>query len=298
MTTAPIRRLTWLIVLLASLVAIAATVPFVVTAGPGPQTHTSIRGEEVVTHGYGPYQHMPAEVAVQGLAQDVVTLGLALPVLLVALALARRGSRAAHLVVTGAVAYLFVQYFLYLGMAMYNELFLLWVAILLVAFQTLARLLLAQHPAAFGAPSTRVRRRYVGGFLVVNGVLIIALWLQVVVPPLLDGTLYPRGLAHFTTMVVQGFDLALFIPMSIVAGVAYWRRDAAGEILAPVYAVFLSLQMAALLAKIIWMDAVGASAGPALVFVPVLLVGATIAAVLAVGPHRRAREVSPPRWST
>jgi uncharacterized membrane protein len=99
-------------------------------------------------------------------------------------------------------------------------------------------------------------------------------------------------------MVVQGFDLALFIPMSIVAGVAYWRRDAAGEILAPVYAVFLSLQMAALLAKIIWMDAVGASAGPALVFVPVLLVGATIAAVLAVGPHRRAREVSPPRWST
>jgi hypothetical protein len=287
MTTSPIRRLTWAIVLLACLVTAAAIVPLVFTGGPGPTTHVSIRGEEVVTHGYGPYRHMPADVAVQGLAQDLVTLALAVPVLLVALVRARRGSRAAYLVVTGAVAYLVVQYAMYLGLAMYNELFLLWVAILLVAFQVLVRLLLAEPAQAFAVSTTRRRRRYVGGFLVANGALIMLLWLQVIVPPLLDGTLYPAGLAHFTTMFVQAFDLALFIPPSLIAGLAYWRGRPAGDLLAPVYAAFLSLQMAALLAKIAWMGAVGAAAGPALVIVPVLLVGAVAAAAVSVAAHRR-----------
>jgi hypothetical protein len=274
--------------LLACLVAFAAAVPLLDHGGAGPTTHTSVRGEEVAIHGLGPYRHMPADVAVQGLAQDLVTLAIALPVLLVAFVLARRGSRAAYVVVTGAVGYLFVQYFLYLGMATYNELFLVWVAIVLVSFQTLARLLLADAPGAFVATSTRARRRYVGGFLVVNGTLIALLWLQVIVPPLLDGTLYPPGLAHLTTMFVQAFDLALFLPPSLIAGVAYWRGRPHGEVLAPVYAVFLSLQMTALLAKIIWMNAIGVSAGPALVIIPVLLIGAFVAAALALAPNRRA----------
>jgi hypothetical protein len=284
--TSFIRRWTWVIALLACLVGVAAIIPFVYTSGTGPTTHTSIRGEAVVTYGFGPYRHMPGDVAVQGLAQDLVTLGLALPLLLAALVVARRGSRAAAVVVTGAVAYLAVQYAMYLGLGMYNELFLVWVAILLIAFQALVRLLLAEEARAFSAPTTQLRRKYVGGFLVTNGVLIILLWLQVIVPPLLDRTLYPAGLAHFTTMFVQAFDLALFVPPSLVAGVAYWRGRTVGDLLAPVYAVFLSLQMAALLAKIIWMSAVGASAGPALVIIPVLLIGATAAAVLALEPHR------------
>ena len=91
------------------------------------------------------------------------------------------------------------------------------------------------------------RRRYVGGFLLVNGVLITLLWLQVIVSPLLAGRLYPAGLAHLTTMIVQGFDLALLLPASFVAGVAYLRRRPPGGLLAPVYAVFLVLQMLALL---------------------------------------------------
>jgi hypothetical protein len=211
------------------------------------------------------------------------------PFLLLALAWARRGARAGHLALSGAVTYLFVQYFLYLAMATYNELFLLWVALVLVSSQALVRLLLAAPPSRFAAPSISPRtRRYVGGFLVVNGALIGLLWLQVVVPPLLEGTLYPAGLSHFTTLIVQGFDLALFLPPSLIAGWAYWNGRALGDLLAPVYAVFVSLQMVALLAKITWMSAIGTSAGPALVIIPVLLVGAVIAATSCLRPHRGA----------
>lgn len=286
---APTRRFTWLILAVAFLSTCAAAAPFVLTGGPGPQRHTSIRGVEIVTHGVGPYRHMPADVAVQGLAQDVVTLAVGVPFLLLALVWARKGTRAGHLTLSGAVAYLFVQYFMYLGMGTYNEFFLLWVAIVLLSSQALFRLLLAVPTAAFEMKSTSVRRRrYVGGFLLLNGALIALLWLQVIVPPLLNGTLYPAGLAHSTTMFVQGFDLALFLPLSLIAGVDYLKRRAAGALLAPVYTVFVSLQMLALLAKIVWMSAIGVNAGPALVVIPLLLGGAVAAAVLSLLPHRRA----------
>jgi hypothetical protein len=204
--------------------------------------------------------------------------------------LRRRGARAGHLALAGAVAYLFVQYFLYLAMATYNELFLLWVALVLLSFQALVRLLLAVPPSAFAMASISPRRRrYVGGYLIVNGVLIALLWLQVIVSPLLDGSFYPAGLSHFTTMIVQGFDLALFLPPSVIAGQAYLKGRPLGELLGPVYAVFLSLQLLALLAKIIWMSSAGASAGPALVLIPLLLAGAVAAATFSLLPHRGTR---------
>jgi hypothetical protein len=178
----PAQRLTALVLSLAFLASCAAAAPFFFTSGPGPEQHTSIRGVEVVTHGIGPYRHMPADVAVQGLAQDVVTLAVGVPFLLLALVWARRGARAGHLALAGALAYLFVQYFLYLAMAMYNELFLLWVALVLLSFQALVRLLLSVPPSAFSIESiSPLRRRYVGGYLIVNGVLIALLWLQVAV---------------------------------------------------------------------------------------------------------------------
>jgi hypothetical protein len=227
-------------------------------------------------------------VAVQGLAQDVVTLAVGIPFLFAALVWARRGARAGHLALTGAVAYLLVQYFMYLAMATYNELFLLWVALVLLSSQALFRLLLAVPPTAFAVDVSVRQRRYVGGFLLLNGGLIALLWLQVIVPPLLDGSLYPAGLDHFTTMIVQGFDLALFLPLSLIVGFDYIKRRSPADLLAPVYMVFVSLQMLALLAKIVWMRAIGVSAGPALIIIPVLLVGAVVGAVLALLPHRAA----------
>ena len=281
-----IARYTPALILLALLAAAASLAPFLLTAGPGPSQHLSVRGDMVTIYGFGPYRHMPADVAVEGLAQDLVTLIVAVPLLLVTLLFARRGSLAAYLVLTGTVAYLSVQYVLYLAMGTYNELFLLWVAIVLVASQLLVRLLMLPLPPAQLPKGTR---RYVGGFLMLAGALIAALWLSVLVPPLLDGSLYPAGLNHLTTMVVQGFDLALFIPPALLAGGWYLRDRRRGDLLAPVYAVFLSLQMLALLAKIAWMSLVGASAGPALVVIPALLAGAIAAAALALRPYRRPR---------
>jgi hypothetical protein len=281
------RYLIVLISLISLLAVLAAAAPFLLTDGPGPSEYISVRGQPVELYGYGPYRHMPSDVAVQGLAQDLVTLFVGVPVILLSLWLTYRGSRVGYLMLTGSVGYLFVQYTLYLAMAMYNELFLLWVALVLLSFQVLVRLLVGGTRVVNTStlPSSATRR-FVGSFLIANATLIGLLWLSVVVPPLLDGTLYPEGLSHFTTLIVQGFDLALFLPPSVLAGYYYLRGKSAGDLLAPAYAVFLSLQMTALLAKIAWMAAVGVSAGPALVIIPLLLIGAVSAAYLALRPHQ------------
>lgn len=265
--------------------ALAATLVPILdrSPSPGPAAVVSAQGETVTLHGRGPYRNMPAEVAVQGLAQDYVTLALGIPLLVLAALWNSRGSARSRAFLAGVSFYFLVQYTMYLAMAAYNELFLVWTALAGLSLHLLVRAVLPLARAGAGAPApeaSRATRRYVGIFLIVNGALVMSLWLSVVVPPLLAGTLYPAGLAHLTTMIVQGFDLAWFLPPSLMAGWALLRGRAAGRWAAPAYSVFLSLQMVALLAKIIWMSAVGAGAGPALVLVPALGVGAVLAAIL------------------
>ncbi|WP_127142807.1 hypothetical protein [Pelagibacterium montanilacus] len=95
------------VVLITLLAAIAAAFPFLFGDGPGPSEYLSVRGEAVTLYGYGPYRHMPAEIAIQGLAQDLVTLFVGVPALLAALFWALTGSRAGHLAFIGAVGYFF-----------------------------------------------------------------------------------------------------------------------------------------------------------------------------------------------
>jgi hypothetical protein len=267
---------------MASLIAILSLAvcvyPQLDKRGLGPVTITSIRGKEVILHGYGPYRHMPADVAIQGIAQDLFTIVVGIPLLLAGIVLHRRSSKG-RVFFTGVVGYFLVQYFMYLGMGTYNELFLPWIALVFLSLNTFIRLALGLRDERQSVPP---KRRYVSVFLIVNGMLMAGLWLQLILGPIFKGSLYPAGLSHFTTMIVQGFDLALFLPPSIMAGWAYGKGRKSGLVLAPVYAVFLSLQMGALLSKIIGMSLTGVAAGPALVIIPCLLAGALAAAVIAL----------------
>lgn len=269
---------TALIVLIALLASVACLYPQLDRRGSGPVQITSFRGEPVTLHGYGPYRHMPADVATQGIAQDLFSLVVGVPLLIVGLLASKRSPRG-KVFLTGVVAYFLVQYFMYLGMGTYNELFLLWALLLFLALQASIRLALNLRDESQSVPS---RRRYVSIFLIANGILMVGLWLQVIVGPLLKGQLYPVGIAHFTTMIVQGYDLAIFLPPSIMAGWAFLKGKKLGLVLAPVYCVFLSLQMANLLSKIVGMSFVGAPIGPALLIIPLLLLGAIVAAVISM----------------
>lgn len=95
MRTQPARKFTPLLFALAALAGVAASAPFIFDEGTGPLGHTSVHGEVVTLYGHGPYRHMPADVAIQGLAQDLVALVLGVPLLIACLIWARTGSQQA-----------------------------------------------------------------------------------------------------------------------------------------------------------------------------------------------------------
>jgi hypothetical protein len=89
-------------------------------------------------------------------------------------------------------------------------------------------------------------------------------------PPLLDGSVYPADLQHYTTLIVQGFDLGLLLPVSFVSGILLIKKKPLGYLTATTYVVFLSVLMTALSAKITAMGWNGVNIIPAVYIIALL----------------------------
>lgn len=89
---------------------------------------------------------------------------------------------------------------------------------------------------------TRFRDRPAGGFLVGIGSAFAVLWLAQIVPALLAGT-SPAGVEELDlpTNPVHVLDLAIILPLHLVAGVGSWRGTRLGSLLAPPLLAFGAL---------------------------------------------------------
>lgn len=178
---------------------------------------------------------------------DAATLLLAVPVLLVALALARRGSLRARLIWLGVLAYNVYNCGFYLFGTAFNDWFLayafvLGASVVLLVFAT-PRVL----PAVAGAPGAPYR--VVGGFLAVVGVMFGLVWtLQALAFVVRDEQPEIIAKSGIHTSIVFGLDLTLVVPWLVIGGVLMWRRTRAGLLLGVVLNVLTVLYMAALAA--------------------------------------------------
>jgi len=252
---------------------IAAASGIFSASGPGRFIHTAITGQQVLIHGTGIYRHMSADVAIQGIAQDYITLFLAVPVLMYFALSRRSGGFTREAMYTGTLGYFFVSYTMYLCMGAYNVLFLVYAGIAGSSLVLLIRQLMELH-RGYGRDleNAAISARFPGVFLIVNGANIALLWLSVVVPPVLDGSVYPPELQHYTTLIVQGLDLAFFLPLSVISGVLLLKRRSLGFISGATYLVFLAFLMTALTAKLVAMGMHGAEIFPAIVIIPLTLI--------------------------
>lgn len=275
------QSITILVSIILLLAMVASSVGIWSEGGPGPYQIESVRGEMVTVYGTGLYKHMSVDVAPQGIAQDYITLFVGIPLLLISLLWARRGSIKGRLVLAGTLGYFLVTYLFYLVMGMYNVMFLGYVALLGTTFFALSQTLLSIE--VYELPP-RVEEsapvKWAGGFLIFNSIAIGLMWLGIVVPPLLDGSIIPVQVEHYTTLIVQGLDLGLWLPLSFVSGLLLLRRKPLGFLLGPVYLVFLSILMGALTAKVIAMGMLGQNIMPAIVIIPLFNLFAIICSVL------------------
>lgn len=265
------QTITVLILLIVALSGIATTAGIFSDKGPGQYEYETIRDTTVTIYGKGIYKHMTADVAVQGIAQDVVTLFVAIPILLAALWGYRKKKVRARFLLTGVTGYFFVTYLFYTTMGMYNELYLVYVTLMGLSFFALFNLLTSftgEKVQTFFSGKAPVR--FTGGFLIFNAVVIGLMWLGRIIPPLIDGTLYPRELQHYTTLIVQGFDLGLLLPLSFITGRLLIKRKPEGFFMGVPYIIFLSILMTALSAKITAMGLTGVEIFPAVVIIPAI----------------------------
>ena len=277
------KLITTLVLLIAVFAVIATLVGILSNNGNGEYEYESIRGQTITIYGKGLYQHMSSDVAIQGIAQDYVTLLLAIPFLLIAFFRLKTQSLKWKFIFAGILSYIFLTYLFYMNMAMYNSMFLVYIALTGLSFFALILTLLSietdRLPEIFHK-NTPVR--FIGGFLIFNAIVITLLWLSMIVPPLLDKTIVPLAVQHYTTLNVQAFDLSLFLPISFVAGLLLGRKNRFGYLIAPVYLVFLSLLMTALIAKIIAMAMAGVNVFPAIIIIPCIALVAIVCGVILI----------------
>ena len=265
------QTITLLVILITFFSAGAASTGIFSGSGPGYFQFESIRGETVTIYGKGLYRHMSADVAIQGIAQDYVTLFIGIPLLILGLWGYRKGSIRHHFLLTGVVGYFFVTYLFYMAMAMFNELYLVYVTLMGLTFFALIHLITsAELRSSISSFSSKTPVKFTGGFLIFNAFAIGMMWLGRIVPPLLDGSVYPQGVQHYTTMIVQGFDLGLLLPISFVSGRLLMQKKPVGYLTATPYIVFLAILMTALTAKIIAMGIHGVNIIPAVFIIPAI----------------------------
>jgi hypothetical protein len=168
--------------------------------GGAAHPFTTVRGQVVQIHGRGLYRHDSVFIGAAYRAQDLVTLVVGVPLLLLATWRRRSGALRASLLSLGIIAYFL---YLYLSMALaaaYNPLFLLYVALFSASFFALVVAMtspdlrrLTTPEALAGAP-----RRGPALYLLVAGAVTLVVWLAPVVSALLGGQ-PPALLDHYTT---------------------------------------------------------------------------------------------------
>lgn len=182
----------------------------------------------------GLYRDAPGLVA-QAIGQDVVTLIVALPALVISAFLTGRGSQRARLIWLGVLVYVVYTYASYAFGIRFNPLFLVYVALLGISTYALIGGFLTTDSAGIKAAfGEHAPVRAVSIFLMAVVALFYLVWLSEALPASLEGTV-PQSVQEdgTPTNVIHVLDMGLLLPALILAALSLWRRQPMGYTVAP-----------------------------------------------------------------
>ncbi|MBT2654866.1 hypothetical protein J7E81_06320 [Bacillus sp. ISL-18] len=263
------KSISFLAVLISLLSFAATTYALVSHQGKGPYKYKSIFSENVDIYGRGLYQHDSVSMATQALAQDYVTLFLAIPLLIISLVLTTKGLVKGKLLLTGTLGYFLYTYSSYSFLSMYNSMFLVYIIIMSASFFGFILAMMSfdipKLPQIFNEtlPVT-----FISGFLFVVSSVFCLMWLGKVVPGVIHGS-QPVGLEHYTTLIIQALDLGFVIPVGFIAAILLMKRRPFGYLLAAVITFKDVTLVTALSAMVIRLVAIGVQIS--LVFICIVL---------------------------
>ena len=205
----------------------------------------------------------------QAIGQDVVTLGVALPALIVGAIFDGRDPGRARLIWLGALTYLVYTYVIYAFHVRFNSLFLVYVALLGCALYALIGGLATTDFAGIRSRFTQdTPVRTVSIFLAVVAVFFYFSWLGEVVPALLGGGEPQSVVTNGTpTNGVHVLDMAWMLPAMGLTAIWLWRGLALGYVLAGVLLTFMSLLLLAIMGMVVSMNLHDQPVAPAMAVV-------------------------------
>ncbi len=233
------KSVSWLSAVITGLALIAAGAGLLGQPGGSAFSITTMRNVTVQLYGQGWYRLDTPIAAVGFMAGDVVTLAIAIPLLVISTLRYRRGSLKGGFLLSGTLAYFLYNYGSLAFGSTYNNLFLVYTAILSASLFGLILVLMSFDMSALPAHfSARLPRRGISIFLIVSGVILLLVWLVLsIVPALLQGTT-PLEVAYYTTFITGVIDIGIVAPALIISGVLLGRRAPLGYLLASLLLVF------------------------------------------------------------
>ena len=196
------------------------------------KTFQTINGETVTLHGKGLYFNDSVSGASQARAQDIVTLIIGIPLLIISLVLTNRNSSRGRLLLTGTLGYFLYTYASYSFIITYNKLFLLYVALMsLSLFSFIINFTSAELKNLNIHFKPIFPKKYIGVSTIIIGIFVCLLWLGMIIPSINQA---PVVLEHYTTLVIQALDLGFIVPAAILSGILLLLNKPLGYLLSPV----------------------------------------------------------------
>ncbi len=196
----------------------------------------------------GLYRDNPSLLA-QAIGQDLVTLLLALPGLVISAYLASRGSLRARLVWLGLLVYVVYTYASYAFGIRWNPLFLAYIALLgCSTYALIGSLVTADMAAIKAAFGVRTPISAVSSFLLVIAGVFYLMWLSEAVPASFTGVV-PQSVQEdgTPTNVIHVLDMGLLLPALIIGALSLLRRRPLGYALSAAFLVNLAFLALAVL---------------------------------------------------
>jgi hypothetical protein len=190
----------------------------------------------------------PAMTAGNARGTSLVILAIAIPALLASMVLAARGSLRAQIVWLGALGYLAYNGVIFAFDTAFNDLFLVYVAMLALAVWSLVALLTRVDALRIWSSfRAGVSTRLIAAYLLVVVVLFALTWLGQIVPALVTHS--APSVLRGTTMLtspVHVLDLGFSLPVSALGAVWLWQRKPWGCVLAGLMLVTLTIESASI----------------------------------------------------
>lgn len=240
----------------------------------------------------GLYKHDTVSITAQMMGQDLITLLIGIPILIISLYLVSRDSLRGNLIWMGTIFYFLYTYTSMSFAASYNQLFLVYVALFSLSLYTFVYgLLLLDVKTITNNISPGKTTKIAGVFLIFSGAMLALMWIKMIIESLLTGTA-PAAMETYTTMVIQALDIGIIFPATLIAGVLILKGKEWGYALVSILLIKASLLGTAILSMIFFMakNGVNIDLGQVFFFVIVTVLGITIS----VAFYRRIKGASVP----